>query len=146
MTTLSRPPKRPTTAKPRTLRDFVALGWLAVLLVVVFIHQWVPASTWLMIHLVLLGALTHSALVWSEHFAHTLLRTSIDDDGKRRQDQRIALLAIGSLAVFIGYPWDMWWLVVVGAVLVVASVLWHALHLRTQLKNSLPNRFRVVSR
>jgi nitrite reductase (NO-forming) len=145
MTTLAKPPARPTTAKPRTLRDFVALAWLAVLLVVVFAHQWIPASTWLMIHLVLLGALTHSALVWSEHFAHTLLRTSLDDDGRRRQDVRIVLLAVGSLLVFVGYPWDQWWLVVAGVVLVAVSVLWHALHLYRQLKGSLPNRFRVVS-
>ncbi len=146
MTTLSTPPARPTTAKPRKLRDFVALGWLAVLLVVVLTHQWVPASSWLMIHLVLLGALTHSALVWSEHFAHTLLRTSLDDDGRRRQDVRIALLGVGSLGVFIGYPWGQWWLVLGGVLLVATSVLWHAVHLYRQLKGSLPNRFRVVSR
>lgn len=146
MTIDEKPAGRRTTARPRRLRDFIALGWLATLLVVVFAHRWIPASDWLMIHLVLLGALTHSAMVWSEHFAHTLLRTSLDADGKRLQDRRIQLLALGSLAVFVGYPLDWWWLVVSGAVLVAASVIWHGVHLVRQLRHSLPNRFRIVSR
>ena len=61
-----------------------------------------------MIHLVLLGALTHSALVWSEHFAHTLLHTVPDDAGRRRQDARVALLAVGSVLVFLGVPLTAW--------------------------------------
>ncbi|NLE17069.1 MAG: hypothetical protein GX632_00830, partial [Propioniciclava sp.] len=62
-------PTRPgpaASARPRTrrLRDQMALGWLAAAVVITVVHRWVPDATWLMIHLVLLGALTHSALVW----------------------------------------------------------------------------------
>lgn len=99
----------------------------------------------MMIHLVLLGALTHSAMVWSEHFAHTLLRTSMPDAERNQQDRRVLILALGSLAVFVGRPLDLWWLVVVGATLVAVAVLWHAAHLWKLLRRALPNRFRIVS-
>ena len=143
-------PTRPgpaASARPRTrrLRDQVALGWLAAAVVITVVHRWVPDATWLMIHLVLLGALTHSALVWSEHFAHTLLRTLPDDAARRRQDARVLLMAAGGLAAFVGVPLAQWWLVVVGAVLVSAAVLWHAAHLVAVLRGALPSRFRVVT-
>mgnify|MGYP001601702304 FL=1 len=131
--------------RPSRLRDYVALGWLAAAVVITLVHRWVPDATWLMIHLVLLGALTHSALVWSEHFAHTLLRTLPDEAGRRRQNVRILLLAAGGLAVFVGVPLAQWWLVVVGVVLVSAAVLWHAAHLVRVLRKALPSRFRVVT-
>ena len=99
-----------------------------------------------MVHLVLLGALSHSALVWSEHFAHTLLRSLPDEDGRRRQGIRIGLLGLGSLLVFVGVPGEWWPLVVAGATLVSASVLWHAFHLAATLAGALPNRFRIVTR
>ena len=143
-------PTRPgpaASARPRTrrLRDQMALGWLAAAVVITVVHRWVPDATWLMIHLVLLGALTHSALVWSEHFAHTLLRTLPDDAGRRRQDARVLLMAAGGLAVFVGVPLAQWWLVVLGTVLVSVAVLWHAVHLVAVLRGALPSRFRVVT-
>ncbi len=129
----------------RRQRDQVAITWLAAAVVVTLVHRWVPASTWLMIHLVLLGALTHSALVWSEHFAHTLLRTLPDAVETRRQDVRVALNAAGALAVFVGVPAEVWWLVVAGATAVTGAVLWHAAHLVATLRRALPSRFRVVT-
>ena len=135
-------PQRP---RSRQLRDRIAVGWLAAAVVISVVHRWVPSATWLMIHLVLLGALTHSALVWSEHFAHTLLRTAPDPRGTRLQDVRILVLAAGALAVFIGVPLAQWWLVVVGATVAAAAVLWHAAHLVRILRTALPNRFRVVT-
>lgn len=136
----------PTRPRRRGLRDRIALAWLAALLVVMLAHPWVPQGTWLMIHLVLLGALTHSALVWSEHFAHTLLHTVPDDGSRRRLDARIQLLALGSLAVFVGYPLAWWPLVVAGATAVAVSVTWHGAHLVAVTRSSLPSRFRVVVR
>ena len=141
--------ERPAAGRPgrtRRLRDHVALGWLFAAFVLTIVHRWVPSSSWLMVHLVLLGAMSHSALVWSEHFAHTLLRSLPDDAGRRRQGVRIGLLGAGSLLVFVGVPGEWWWLVLAGAVLVSASVLWHAAHLVHVLRGALPNRFRVVTR
>ncbi len=136
----------PTRTRRRRLRDQVAFVWLFALLVVIGTHVWVSQATWLMIHLVLLGALSHSVLVWSEHFAHTLLRYTPDDQAKAGQAWRIALLAAGSLLVFIGYPASWWWVLAVGATLVAASVIWHCMHLAHVAKRALPSRFRVVIR
>ncbi|MFT3875901.1 MAG: multicopper oxidase domain-containing protein [Propioniciclava sp.] len=136
---MSRRPRR------RRLRDHVAIVWLASAVIVALVHRWVQASTWLMIHLVLLGALTHSALVWSEHFAHTLLRTPPDESTSRRQDARVGLNALGALAVFAGVPGQWWWLVVAGASLVAVAIGWHGAHLVATLRRALPNRFRVVT-
>ena len=36
-------------------------------------HPFVPAPRWLLIHLTLLGAVTHAIFVWSRHFADALL-------------------------------------------------------------------------
>lgn len=136
-------PRRP---RARRLRDRVALGWLAAAVVIAIVHRWVPSATWLMIHLVLLGALTHSAMVWSEHFAHTLLHTVPDEAGRRRQDVRIGLLGVGALMVFLGVPLDVWPLVVLGATAVSAAVIWHGAHLVGALRAALPSRFRIVTR
>ncbi|QIK72738.1 multicopper oxidase domain-containing protein [Propioniciclava coleopterorum] len=132
-------------SRSRRLRDRVAIVWLAAAVVISVVHRWVPSATWLMIHLVLLGALTHSAMVWSEHFAHTLLRSLPDDAGRRRQDQRIGLLGVGSLLVFVGVPTQWWWVVLAGATLVAGAVVWHAVHLVAVMRRALPNRFRIVT-
>ena len=129
----------------RPLRDLTSLVWLVAAVVISIVHRWVPNSTWLMIHLVLLGALTHAAMVWSEHFAHTLLRMAETDDVRRSQDWRTAVLAAGAAAVFVGYPGGWWPLTVAGAAAVTAAVVWHAARLLSAMRRALPARFRVVS-
>ncbi|HSF37756.1 MAG TPA: hypothetical protein VLA70_16645, partial [Nocardioides sp.] len=57
------------------LRDRPGLVWLGLAVVLALVHPFVPAATWLLVHLVLLGALTHSAMVWSTHFTQALLKT-----------------------------------------------------------------------
>src|SRR5699024_8005136 len=69
---------RPSGSQARgtwALRDHPALLWMLLAVTVAVLHQWVPGATWLMVHLVLLGALTHSIFVWSTHFAQALLKT-----------------------------------------------------------------------
>jgi nitrite reductase (NO-forming) len=56
-------------------RDLPVVGWLLAAVVVALAHPFVPAPRWLLIHLVLLGAATHSILVWSRYFADALLHT-----------------------------------------------------------------------
>lgn len=77
-------------SRSRGLRDFVVIGWLLALFAVIFVHRWVPDASWLMIHLVLLGALTHSAMVWSEYFAEKFLheRGQWPADGEGEQSAR----------------------------------------------------------
>lgn len=55
--------------------DLPVVGWLLATLLVALVHPFVPAPRWLLIHLVLLGAATHSILVWSRYSADALLHT-----------------------------------------------------------------------
>ena len=80
----------------RSLRDYVVVLWFVAAIVVSLVHRWVPESTWLMVHLIALGAITHSIMVWSAHFTAALLKTRADDDTRRRADRRLLLLALGS--------------------------------------------------
>ncbi|MCK0113174.1 multicopper oxidase domain-containing protein [Ornithinimicrobium sp. F0845] len=141
--------KRPERAQARgrwALRDYPALWWMVMAVGVALIHQWVPDATWLMVHLVLLGALTHSIFVWSTHFAQALLKTPEALDPRSRQSLRLALLFVGTALVMVGVPTAQWWLVVLGAVLVSAAVVWHGLMLWRRLRNALPGRFRITIR
>ena len=108
-------------------RDYTVVVWLLSAVIIAAAHRLVPESTWLMVHLVLLGALTHSVLVWSQYFTAALLKTRPDEARDRAQRRRLGLLCLGSLAVFVGVPASWWWLVVAGAVLVTAAVSWHGL-------------------
>ena len=56
-------------------RDLPAVLWLVAVAAVTIVHPFLEHARWLMVHLVLLGALTHSALVWSTHFTQALLKT-----------------------------------------------------------------------
>ena len=128
----------------RTTRDYIAPFWLAMTLGITLVHRWVPEATWLMIHLVLLGALTHSAVVWSEHFASTLLHRPVDDAQRKARNRRTTVLAAGAGFVFVGIPLDWWWLVLTGALIAASAVAWHCSYLYRELSAALPSRFRVV--
>ena len=126
-------------------RDKMAPGWLALAALVTLVHRWVPSATWLMVHLVLLGALTHAAMVWSEHFAHTLLRTRATDRDRTSRTVRIATLLTGTALALVGVPAKVWPVTVAGATVVGLAVLWHGRVLWRALRTALPNRFRVVT-
>lgn len=130
----------------RSLRDYTLVLWLVAAAVVAVAHQWIPEATWLMIHLVGLGALTHAAMVWSAHFTAALLKTRHDEATRRQADRRLGVLGAGALAVFVGVPFAIWWLVLVGAVAVTVAVVWHAVLLVRDLRRSLPGRFRITVR
>ena len=73
---------RPSLSAPRRawpLRDRPGLVWLGLAAALTLVHPFVPGSGWLLVHLVLLGALTHSAMVWSTHFSQALLKTPADN-------------------------------------------------------------------
>ena len=78
-------------------------GW-SRRVVVALVHPFVAAPGWLMIHLLLLGAVTHSIVVWSNHFAETLLHAPTGPDERRRQSWRLLLLNGGVLLVVVGVP------------------------------------------
>lgn len=124
--------------------DGLGLVWLSAAILTAAAHQWIPEATWLMVHLVLLGGLTHAILVWSRHFAHTLLRVRPSDAEQRRQVRRLQLHSIGSLGVVLTVPFTYWHATVPFALIVVCVVIWHSIDLWRLRRNALPGRFGVT--
>ena len=144
------PPVTPASPSARrgsfALRDRPGPVWLGLAAALALVHPWVPGSTWLLVHLVLLGALTHSAMVWSTHFTQALLKTPESLDNRTRQSRRIIVLSVGVCAVLVGVPSGWWPLTVAGATAVSAAVIWHGISLWQRLRRALPGRFRVTVR
>jgi nitrite reductase (NO-forming) len=143
-------PTRPTTRPDQgtrgtwALRDRPGIVWLVLAGLTTLVHPFVPSSRWLMVHLVLLGAVTHSILVWSTHFTQALLKTPTSIDDRRKQSIRLSLNIIGVTLVLVGVPTAMWPVTVVGAALFSVAVLWHGAMLWRRLRRALPGRFRVT--
>ncbi len=135
---------KPSSRRTFALRDRPGLVWLGLAAVLALLHPVVPDTEWLLVHLVLLGALTHSAMVWSTHFTQALLKTPESIDDRTQQSRRIALLIAGSTAVLVGVPTGWWPLTVIGAVTVSTAVVWHGIALWRRLRRALPGRFRIT--
>lgn len=128
------------------LRDLPSAIWLVAAVLVALVHPFVPQSRWLLVHLLLLGALTHAVMVWSEHFTASLLRSAAPSS-RRAADWRLLTLAIGVATVATGIVagtwWAIaWWAVLFGAIAVGLAVVWHAVVLVQALRRALPSRFR----
>jgi len=128
------------------LRDLPAVLWMVAAVVIALIHGEVAAPRWLMLHLLFLGAVTHSILVWSQHFADALLHNAATSVQLRLRTLRLALLNGGVLAVVIGVPSAHWVVVATGASAVVLAVGGHAVSLVLQLRRGLGSRFAVTVR
>ncbi len=139
-------PTPPASRRSWPLRDRPGLVWLGLAAALTLVHPFVPGSRWLLVHLVLLGALTHSAIVWSTHFTQALLKTPPDLDDRTQQNRRIQLLLAGVGAVLVGVPSGWWPVTVVGATAVSAAVTWHGIQLWRRLRRALPGRFRITVR
>ena len=135
-----------STTRGSSMRDRPVVIWLGLAVLVALVHPFVDDSRWLMVHLVVLGAVTHSIMVWSVHFTGALLRSRPDLESRRRQTYRLAMLAAGTTLVLVGVPTAVWPVTVVGAVLVSTAVVWHARMLVVRLRKALPGRFRITVR
>lgn len=122
-------------------RDLPAMVWLLAIPVVAFAHPVVPEPRWLLLHLLLLGAATHSIVVWSQHFADTLLHVP-----SAPRPALLAALNLGALAVMAGTQAARWPVTLAGAGAVAGAALWHAGRLGRQLHRALPARFAGVVR
>jgi len=128
------------------MRDLPVVGWLIAAVVVALVHPFVPAPRWLLIHLVLLGAATHSILVWSRYFTDALLHTAPDPSDRPRQNRRLLLLNLGVLLVVTGVMTAHWPVTVLGGTAVAVAVAWHGAALLAQLRSALQARFAVTVR
>ncbi|MEO7125027.1 MAG: multicopper oxidase domain-containing protein [Nakamurella sp.] len=120
--------------------------WLVALVVVTVAHRFLPASTWLLVHLLLLGAITNAIVVWSSHFADTVLRSGPSRFRVIGQTVRLWLLNVGVAAVVLGMTIPSWISVLIGGSLVGAIVLWHGITLAVRMRRALPSRFKPTVR
>lgn len=127
-------------------RDIPTALWLVLTVIAVLAHRSIPAPHWLMIHLLLLGAITHAILVWSQYFSFALLRSKATLTDRRHQNVRLALSNGGATLVFLGVPLGVWPLSLVGAALLIIAVGWHGLSLFRRARRSMPGRFGRVIR
>ncbi|HJR51204.1 MAG TPA: hypothetical protein VJ794_08880, partial [Gemmatimonadales bacterium] len=81
------------------LRDLPVVLWLLATVAAALLHPFLPAPRWLMIHLLLLGAVSHAILVWSRHFADALLHTAPRNGDRRVRSTRLLLLNAGAAGV-----------------------------------------------
>lgn len=122
-------------------RDIPTAFWLLLTVVAVLLHRDLPQPRWLMIHLLLLGAVTHAILVWSQYFSFALLRSAATIADRRAQNIRLALSNGGAVLVFLGVPLSIWPLSLAGAALLIVAVLWHGASLVRRARGSMPGRF-----
>lgn len=118
--------------------------WLVALVFVVAAHRVLPVSTWLMVHLLLLGGIGNAVMVWSSHFAEALLRGP--GRGRTALAWRLVGLNLGVGIVVTGMVADIWVLVLCGSILVGSSYAWHGASLAVRAARALPSRFGATVR
>src|SRR5690606_37711521 len=114
----------PMRARWHLRANALVLLWLLAAAAIAVAHRWVPQAGWLMVHLLLLGAVSTAILIWSAHFAEAVRRRPLRG-GHAHQAVRLGTHTAGALAVVGGLLTDTWAAVVAGAVLVGAGALWH---------------------
>ncbi len=143
MSDLTTPPPPKAARGTWAMRDYPLVAWLLAGVTVAITHPWIDDADWVLLHIVLLGALTQAIVVWSWHFAQTLLRTSNAPGGRRHQTWRLALVNGGATLVLIGVPTHQWWMTLAGGTTVAGAACWHGWALWEMLRHALPARFRV---
>ncbi|WP_341358800.1 multicopper oxidase domain-containing protein [Georgenia sp. M64] len=123
----------------------VVVAWLVAAVVVAVVHRWVPGAEWLMTHLLLLGAVGSAILIWSAHFADTLLGRPAPG-GQRFMVVRLAAHNAGALGVVAGLSAGHETLTTSGGLLVATTALVHGAVIARQRRGALMARFGALSR
>ena len=120
-------------------------AWLAAAVILTVVHRQLPSSGWLLVHLVLLGAVSTAILIWSQHFADTLLRRKAL--GHRLSlGLRLSTHTVGAVLVMAGVVAGWFPLVLVGGILVGLNALAHGGAIVSQSRGALPGRFAPLVR
>ena len=120
-------------------------AWLVLGIVSVVLYRGSSFGPWLMVHLLLLGALSTAILVWSQHFADSLLKNTAPG-GRYWLGVRLTVHTVGAAMVMIGMTGAWWYAVLAGGILVGINALVHATILVRQLRGALPARFSPLVR
>jgi nitrite reductase (NO-forming) len=109
--------------------------------VIAVFAAFIPDSAWLLVHLLLLGAVTNAIFVWSSHFAEALLRRRATAGSRHRQAARMVALNVGVITVLVGVVGSVWVLTLVGSVIVGGTAAAHGITLGLQARTALSSRF-----
>jgi len=123
------------------MRDIPTVVWLLLTVVAAIAHRALPMPGWLMLHLLLLGAVTHAILVWSQYFSFALLRSRATDADRCTQSIRLILSNAGAAVVIAGVLARLWPVTLVGAAALIAAVVWHGVSLIHRARHSMSGRF-----
>lgn len=123
------------------LRDLPTAIWLMLAVAAALLHRQLPAPRWLLIHLLMLGALSHAILVWSQYFATALLKLAVNEKSRRGQTIRLSLMNFGALVVVTGVLSDIWLVTLSGATSIAVAALWHGVWLMWQIKGAFLSPF-----
>jgi hypothetical protein len=96
-----------------------AVGYTVAALVWIGFGDTLPGGRWFAVHLFTLGILSNLVLVFSEHFAETVLHAPT---GANR-DRRLVLWNVGAL-VLLGFPPSLRYPFAIGSTLLLGVVLW----------------------
>ncbi|WP_432135266.1 multicopper oxidase domain-containing protein [Streptomyces sp. bgisy154] len=140
-----KPPLRSARAHWHLGVNAIVVVWLALFAAAATGHHFLPRSFWLLVHLLLLGAVTNAVVIWSGHFAASVLRLPEADRGTPAA-LRLACLNAGAVTVIGGMLVERWPVVLVGACLVAAAATAHAVWLVRLLRRALPGRFSMTVR
>lgn len=122
------------------------LYWLIALVIAVAAHPIIPQFRWLLVHMVTLGLVTTSIMIWGQHFTEALLKTRLGEESRPTQVRRIWALTAAVAVTMVGMVADWPWVTVLGSVGVSAAMLWYAFALGAQIKAALAPRFAFVVR
>ena len=117
---------------------------MIALVIMGVVHRWVPASTWVIVHLFTLGLITNSILVWGQHFTETLLHRRPPDSARAIQVRRIMVLNGGIVVLVAGMIAAFPAAVIAGAAIVGGAVTWYIVDLVRQIRAASPTRFKPI--
>ncbi|PYF99372.1 nitrite reductase (NO-forming) [Georgenia satyanarayanai] len=142
---LGRPTRPPMARRPwHVTVNALVVAWFLAAFVVAVAHRWIPEANYLMVHLTLLGAVTTAILIWSAHFADTLLGRPAPG-GQGLIFLRLGVHTVSAICVIVGIATDRWPLVVVGGVGITLVALAHVVVILLQRRGALMARFGALS-
>lgn len=121
----------------------IVFAWLIAAAVVGIAQTRVEHADWLMVHLLLLGAVTSALLIWMRHFSVAVLHLAAGND-RRTEIGRLGVLNVGVVLVLGGALLQQQIAMIIGAVLVAGAIAWLIAELVQGLRSALPARFAMT--
>src|SRR5690554_5703370 len=117
----------------------VVLAWLLAAAIATVLHRWLAEPNWLMVHLLMLGAVSAAMLIWSAHFTQALRRRSLPS-GRKGEAVRLAGHSVGAIAVVVGIAAPVPAAVIAGAIVIGVVLAWHVTEIAISSRGAFANR------